>query len=362
MTMQPEQLSPEQESHIIDWVSKEISSGTIVRKDLISWYTHSVLRRANGLEATLRPDIVDDFLDRNPDLAKRLKVPPSPSHIKSAPVRLNRLQQKMQEDRREALFGNSPPPPRQPAPYPEGDIIYRCHKRYVVRHDNKVTKYITHPDGMGATDHPNEATALRFVKANTTIPVPEVLDSDWDRITFEYIEGQTLQQAWPVLTPDQRSEILDQLRDYIAQLRALKGTKLGRLNGQGVVVPSIMMRSGGPFDDLAAFHEWLVRPPKRSKSQSIYWGQITTQLKAEFSIVFTHGDIAARNIIVSDGKIVALLDWEFAGWYPEYWDYVFTLNGLDNQDWETLGLSVPSLFSQRYDLEYILIRFILSLS
>lgn len=66
--------------------------------------------------------------------------------------------------------------------------------------------------------------------------------------------------------------------------------------------------------------------------------------------------------MVRNGHIVALLDWEFAGWYPEYWEYVFSLRGLDNIDWETLGEHVPSLFSTRYDLEYILIQFILSLS
>ena len=76
---------------------------------------------------------------------------------------------------------------------------------------------------MGAKDHPNEVLALRFVKANTTVPVPNVVSSDWDRITMEYVEGQTLQQAWPVLTSDQRSSILTELRGYIAQLRAISG-------------------------------------------------------------------------------------------------------------------------------------------
>ncbi|KAI0435704.1 kinase-like domain-containing protein [Xylaria telfairii] len=360
--MQQQQPSAKQERQIVDWVSKEIFSGTIVHKDLIDWYTQNLLRRDNGVEATLSPHFAEDFLHRHPDLAKRLVIPPLPSHIKSTTVRLNRLEQIMQQDRRQALFGDSPPPPRQPAPYPEGEIIYQCHTRYVVLHDNKITKYTTNPDGMGATDHPNEAMVLRFIKANTTIPVPEVFSSDWDRITMEYIEGKTLQQAWSILTPDQRSDILDQLRGYIAQLRALKGTQLGRLNGQGVVVPSIMMRSGGPFATLAEFHDWLVKPPKRLQSESMYWHQITTQLSAECPIVFTHGDIAARNIIVRDGKIVALLDWEFGGWYPEYWEYVFALRGLDNMDWETLGSNVPSLFSKRYDLEYILVGFILRIS
>ena len=39
------------------------------------------------------------------------------------------------------------------------------------------------------------------------------------------------------------------------------------------------------------------------------------------SIVFTHGDFLPRNIIVKDRKVVGILDWEMAGWYPEYWEY-----------------------------------------
>lgn len=203
---------------------------------------------------------------------------------------------------------------------------------------------------------------MRFVKEHTTIPVPEVISSDWDRVTMEYIEGQKLQQAWPVLTPDQRSDIVVQLRDYIAQLRALSGISIGRLDGQGVLLPCIMQRTGGPFGTIAELHDWLVRPPKRLRTQTMYCHQITTQLAADYPIVFTHGDIAARNILVRDGRIVALLDWEYAGWYPDYWEYVFALRGLDNIDWEALGQHLPLLFPNRYDLQYILMGFILSLS
>ncbi|KPM41702.1 hypothetical protein AK830_g4845 [Neonectria ditissima] len=273
-----------------------------------------------------------------------------------------RLMEMKLRDRRVALYGDSLPPPRKPAPYPEGDVIYHCLHRYIVRHGEAVTKYTTFPDGMGANDEPNEAVALRFVKEHTTIPVPDVISSDWDRITMEYIEGQTLKEAWPSLTPDQRSDILAQLRGYIAQMRALGGIYLGRLDGQGVVVPSVMTRSGGPFGSLVEFHDWLVRPPKRTQAESMYWHQITTQLGADYPIVFTHGDIAARNIMVRDGRVVALLDWEWAGWCPEYWEYVFTLRGMDMVDWETLGSHAPSLFAKRYDLEYILVGFITTLS
>jgi thiamine kinase-like enzyme len=40
--------------------------------------------------------------------------------------------------------------------------------------------------------------------------------------------------------------------------------------------------------------------------------------------VFTHGDLRPANIIVtstSPAKVVAIVDWEQAGWYPDYWEY-----------------------------------------
>lgn len=234
--LQKPQLSAEQERQVIDWITKERSGGTVVRKELIHWFAERLIRR-DGAKDALDPGFAEGFLDRHPDLAETLVAAQQPNHQRpdegttSRMGAFDRLKERMREDRRQALFGDSPPPPRQPAPYPEGDIIYKSFNRRVVRHGDTVTKYTTSGDGMGANDHPNEALALRFVKEHTTIPVPEVISSDWDRITMEYVEGQTLQQAWPVLTPEQRSDIKAQLSDYIAQMRALSGDHLGRLDG-----------------------------------------------------------------------------------------------------------------------------------
>lgn len=360
-------LSEEQERQVLEWALKEKSCGTVVRKELLHWFAERVLR-CDGTGAPIALDFADDFLNRHPVLAQTPIIPPQPSQEglglekKTRRGGFSRLQEKMQQDRTQALFGDSPPPPRQHAAFPDGEVLYHCNDRYVVRHGDAVTKFTMNPHGLGANDHPNEAFALQFVKAYTTIPVPTVLSSSWDRITMQYVEGQTLQQSWPVLTSDERSNILTQLTGYVAQMRALSGIYLGRLDGQGVIVPSIMTRSGGPFCTLTEFHHWLVRPPKRIEAESMYWHQITTQLGTDYPVVFTHGDLAARNILVRDGRIVAILDWEFAGWYPEYWEYVFAMRGLDNIDWETIGQHLPLLFAKRYDLEYILVGFILRLS
>ena len=53
---------------------------------------------------------------------------------------------------------------------------------------------------------------------------------------------------------------------------------------------------------------------------------------------FTHSNLHPRNIIVrlddNQGdemaaggvQVTAIIDWEFAGWYPEYWEFVMALN------------------------------------
>lgn len=205
-----QQLQPpeEQERQIREWVSKERISGTVVRKDLINWFAKRVRHHRDRTGYQITSDFASEFLHRHPDLAERLIKPPPPvPHNKEEPDRSPgaRLRQRMQQERTRRIFGNNPPPERQPAPSPQDDIIHNIHNRYITRHGDTVTKRTTNAHGFGPTDTPNEVIALRFVKAYTTIPVPKVITSDWDRVTMEYIEGRTLQQAWPVLTPSHQS-------------------------------------------------------------------------------------------------------------------------------------------------------------
>jgi len=41
-------------------------------------------------------------------------------------------------------------------------------------------------------------------------------------------------------------------------------------------------------------------------------------------LVFTHNDFFPRNIMADEesAKVVAVLDWESAGWFPSHWEYL----------------------------------------
>jgi thiamine kinase-like enzyme len=51
--------------------------------------------------------------------------------------------------------------------------------------------------------------------------------------------------------------------------------------------------------------------------------------------VFTHGDLNPANIMLRGDKVVGIIDWEFAGWYPKYWEYTSAYYGnVTRTDWQ----------------------------
>jgi Phosphotransferase enzyme family len=94
----------------------------------------------------------------------------------------------------------------------------------------------------------------------------------------------------------------------------------------------------GIFPSVAAFHDWFTTidlPLDASIDPARKW------LSDEVHIVFTHGDIHRRNIMVSSQgqgqcRIVALVDWHQSGWLPAYWEFCKALLTTPiGSDWET---------------------------
>jgi hypothetical protein len=78
----------------------------------------------------------------------------------------------------------------------------------------------------------------------------------------------------------------------------------------------------GPFPSVAAFHVYLVRSGHISAGSMVRYMPHHI-FPNEVPIVFTHGGLHPRNIIVSAGpypRVVSILGWEQAGWYPAYWE------------------------------------------
>lgn len=64
--------------------------------------------------------------------------------------------------------------------------------------------------------------------------------------------------------------------------------------------------------------------------------------------LFTHGDVAPRNIMVDEsGHITGIIDWEQAGWYPDYWEYANIMKPSRDKDWQSW---MDRTATQRWDL------------
>ncbi|PLN74733.1 hypothetical protein BDW42DRAFT_198146 [Aspergillus taichungensis] len=65
-----------------------------------------------------------------------------------------------------------------------------------------------------------------------------------------------------------------------------------------------------------------------------YKDQLPRMLPRSERSVFTHADIAPRNVMVDEeNRVTGLLDWEWAGWYLDYWEYAQIMRPAFKGDW-----------------------------
>lgn len=188
-----------------------------------------------------------------------------------------------------------------------------------------------------------EAAALRFVRENTSFPVPEVYDAymredkpDCGAILMEFIDGDTLHDAWGHLDDTQKESIVAQLKAYLEELRGVKGDFIGSVDGTYCEDQIFSDNRGayGPFKTEDEFREACIDAMYECSRD--HWSETVAEFIRAVppgEILLTHNDLHPRNIIVRDGKVAAILDWELAGFYPEYWEYV--------KAWYRTGIDEP---------------------
>ena len=201
--------------------------------------------------------------------------------------------------------------------------------------------------------HLTEAATLKFLSEKTSIPVPRVhcafVRNNRAVIVMERTRGVSLAQAWKTLSDADRESIFAQLRSIFQELRSLapaEGTGIESCCG-GSLQDTRMPRSWprfGPFGTAQEFHLWLrhgLRPEEESKHAcgEDEWRDIEAMAARQDgpwpAPVFTHGDLNPTNILVRDGRVVGIIDWEFAGWYPHYWEYTSAWYGSQlRPDWQ----------------------------
>jgi aminoglycoside phosphotransferase (APT) family kinase protein len=177
---------------------------------------------------------------------------------------------------------------------------YHC-GNFFIKRGLRPSEYITtlrgtkHIPKLGKERLQNEAAVLRFIRRVSNIPVPTLygafdVDGSFTIIT-EYIDGVCMSE----LSEDQKHTVRTEVEQHLATLRGIKSNYLG--GPSGIVIPPYRVMS------ISDRNEW---PQKVSKTTS-------------GGYVFCHNDLSQHNIIVDSQtlKIRAIIDWEYAGFFPE---------------------------------------------
>lgn len=77
----------------------------------------------------------------------------------------------------------------------------------------------------------------------------------------------------------------------------------------------------GLYDSEAAFSDYLIKGLESRKGER----PLSALYEKEHKICFTHSDLDLSNLLVQDGKLTGIVDWENAGFKPNYWEYTKAL-------------------------------------
>jgi hypothetical protein len=173
-----------------------------------------------------------------------------------------------------------------------------------------------------------ELEAMRYVSENTTIPIPKVFAAWSIRkavvIEMKFVDGISAWSQWSHLTQTERDALCNELVGYVEQLRRIippSQTQVSSVLGGPVRDHRLGVYPCGPFDNMDDFHTFL-REGTELSAYKEYNPQVVELHETKFISKFTHGDLHPRNVIIDKhGKILSIIDWDCAGWRPEYWEY-----------------------------------------
>lgn len=154
----------------------------------------------------------------------------------------------------------------------------------------------------------NDAACLRFIKENTNIPVPKVHDA-YEKIGAEGPTGSFY--LWLELVPgvamsqlkiDEQAIVMKEVEEHLHILHSLRSNQLG--GPTGLLCPPPRVKRDDPW------------------GPDMKWTPLSTSTD---DYVFCHNDLSQTNIMVDPKtlKITGIIDWEFGGFFPEYFEVPF---------------------------------------
>lgn len=237
------------------------------------------------------------------------------------------------------------------APFARQKGVFKCSAEIVVK-------------AVDNMEHYAEYTALQYLdRHKSNIPVPKPLGlvrmSGISLIFMSYMGSVSLAKVWHTLDTCQKTSISNQLNTILQDLRTLpftEGTPLGGVAGEGCRDLRRHVRvSETPITTLEDFETFLFSSPHPGGNVFVEFLRRLSPSSTDHSgsrIVFTHGDIRPDNIMVelADNNkymVSGILDWEYGGFYPGYYESVRCTNCLGPYEEDDWFLYLPECVSPK---------------
>ncbi|GIK04892.1 hypothetical protein Aspvir_008990 [Aspergillus viridinutans] len=190
-----------------------------------------------------------------------------------------------------------------------------------------------------------EAANLKFLRKETSIPLPDVLD-DWTEDNGRYfllmsrVPGVPLSSVWENMPASERENIAKQTADYLVQLRKLQSETMHALRDQPLYSASLFPTGYGlPHGPFSSDEElWADMSMALKGVPEAVRLRLRERMPPATPYTFTHGDLTYVNIMVKNGQLTGIIDWESSGYFPVWWEYTCAGIGLGRGDkeWKTL--------------------------
>lgn len=208
----------------------------------------------------------------------------------------------------------------------EGKVLRNISGKVIVKlSDSVVIK-------LGSDMDFDQVEILNYIMQHTkNVPIPEPLGAfkieDISYVFMTRIIGTTLEMRWPTMTKEEKCTFRDHLDAILVELRQIPPPPNYSLGWNDRCKDTRWYtRHSGPIVSEKEFNDFLLSNPL-PRTTKTYLEMMRSRLQDDHKIVFTHGNLQPRNIMVADDlTIVGLIGWEMGGWYPEYWEHVKSLN------------------------------------
>lgn len=174
-----------------------------------------------------------------------------------------------------------------------------------------------------------ESLNIRFLAERTSIPIPKIVE-EWQEDNGTYflltkrIQGHPLSEIW---------RVAKQTAEYLMQLRELHSSRMECLGGQPLysafLFPNGYGIGHGPFssdDEL-----WAEMSLALSNVPEEIRLKLRQRMPSAAPYTFTHSDLINVNIIVDNGNLAGILDWESSGYFPVWWEFTCAGIGLGHE-------------------------------